>query len=116
MPRQSPRLSPGPAWRFVRQAYSHEHTSIRLAAQAASRATVSATCTRSPEVLKVVAMTQNIRRFYPGSLADYFCGDSGLVYDSGTPAKTLAPGGEADSRLRMSLPPDRVETLTQFAR
>src|ERR1700735_4228027 len=27
---------------------------------------------------------QNIRRFYQTSLADYFCGDSGLVYDSGT--------------------------------
>jgi hypothetical protein len=37
--------------------YSHEHTSTRFAAQAANRATVSATCTRSPEDLKVVLMT-----------------------------------------------------------
>src|ERR1700738_285420 len=28
---------------------------------------------------------QNIRRFYPGSLDQYFSRDSGLVYDSGTP-------------------------------
>jgi hypothetical protein len=37
--------------------YSHEHTSAKFAAQAANRATVSATCTRSPEDLKVVLMT-----------------------------------------------------------
>ena len=36
--------------------YSHEQTSIRLAAQAANNATVSATCTPSPDVLKVVPM------------------------------------------------------------
>ena len=71
--------------------YSHEQTSIRLAAQAANRATVSATCTPSPDVLKVVAMQENIRRFYPGSLADYFWRDSGLVYDSGTLPPHLDP-------------------------
>jgi hypothetical protein len=27
---------------------------------------------------------ENIGRFYPGSLGDYFSEDSGLVYDSGT--------------------------------
>jgi hypothetical protein len=46
---------PPTLWRIMR--YSHEHTSIRFAAQAANRATVSATCTRSPEDLKVVLMT-----------------------------------------------------------
>jgi hypothetical protein len=29
---------------------------------------------------------ENIGRFYPGSLGQYFLRDSGLVYDSGTPA------------------------------
>jgi hypothetical protein len=38
--------------------YSHEHTSAKFAAQAANRAMVSATCTRSPEDLKVVLMTR----------------------------------------------------------
>jgi hypothetical protein len=42
-------------WRIMR--YSQEHTSIKLAAQAASSATVSTTWTRSPDVLKVVPMT-----------------------------------------------------------
>jgi hypothetical protein len=28
--------------------------------------------------------SQNIQRFYPGSLGDYFHLDSGVVYDSGT--------------------------------
>ena len=31
---------------------------------------------------------ENIRRFYPGSLGNYFFGDSGLIYDSkGLPAR-----------------------------
>jgi hypothetical protein len=42
-------------WRIM--GYSQEHTSIKLAAQAASSATVSTTWTRSPDVLKVVAIT-----------------------------------------------------------
>ena len=36
---------------------------------------------------------QNIRRFYPGSLRDYFCQDSGLVYDSGPLPVTSEPRG-----------------------
>jgi hypothetical protein len=46
---------PRTLWRIMR--YSHEHTSAKFAAHAANRATVSATCTRSPEDLKVVLMT-----------------------------------------------------------
>jgi hypothetical protein len=36
---------------------------------------------------------ENIRRFYPGSLGDYFFGDSGLVYDSRQRAGNGAFGG-----------------------
>jgi hypothetical protein len=41
-------------WPIMR--YSQEHTSNRFAAHAASSATVSTICTRSPDDLKVVAM------------------------------------------------------------
>ena len=44
------------AWKTAAY-YSRKHTSMILAAQAASSATVSATCTPSPDVLKVVPMT-----------------------------------------------------------
>jgi hypothetical protein len=45
-------------------AYSQEHTSTKLAAQAPSKAAVSAICTRSPDVLKVVPIAgKNIGRF-----------------------------------------------------
>jgi len=43
--------------------YSHAHTSIRLAAQAASSATVSPKCRLSQEVWRVVLMGKNIGRF-----------------------------------------------------
>ena len=38
---------------------------------------------------------QNIRRFYPVSLGQYFSGDSGLVYDSGTPTRKAANPSES---------------------
>ena len=40
---------------------------------------------------------QNIRRFYPGSLARYFSGDSGLVYNSGTPSEMVRSSSQSSS-------------------
>ena len=75
-------------WRIMR--YSQEHTSIKLAAQAASSATVSTTWTRSPDVLKVVAMTAKTSGdFSRGVSGVYFSPDLGLVYDLGTPAEAV---------------------------
>lgn len=45
---------PHTVWRIMR--YSQAHTSTRLAAQAASNATVSVTCTRSQEFCRVIFM------------------------------------------------------------
>ena len=52
--------------------YSRKHTNIKLAAQAASSATVSATCSPSPDVLKVVPMTGKTSG---GRLKDLTCAD-----------------------------------------
>jgi hypothetical protein len=37
---------------------------------------------------------ENIGRFYPGSLGDYFSDDSGLVYDSGNRPEMASLGRE----------------------
>ena len=51
---------------------------------------------------------ENIRRFYPGSLGQYFSRDSGLVYDSGTPdlkgAKHWRIGWPSHSHLGVNQP------------
>ena len=46
---------------------------------------------------------QNIGRFYPRSLGDYFSGDSGLVYDSRIQPET-PPGPVVPSSLRREAP------------
>ena len=67
--------------------YSQAHTSMTLAAQATSSATVSVRCTRSQEVCSVVPIRLIFRRFYAEKPEDCFFRDSGLVKDSGTPEK-----------------------------
>jgi hypothetical protein len=80
-----PRENRFPLFRIM--LYSQAHTSMTLAAQAASSATVSVRCTRSQEVCSVDPMLAIFRRFYSESPADSFFPDSGLVKDSGTPPK-----------------------------
>jgi hypothetical protein len=53
---------------------------------------------------------ENIRRFYPASLADYFWGDSGLVYDSGTCPSHLGAATHAPSLAREPPVPRWTET------
>ena len=67
--------------------YSQAHTSMTLAAQAASSATESVRFIRSQEMCSVVPMPAIFRRFYLVSPGDSFFPDSGLVNDSLTPAK-----------------------------
>ena len=45
---------------------------------------------------------ENIGRFYPGSLGDYFSGDSGLVYDSGTLGPETAQSRDSDPHSRVN--------------
>jgi hypothetical protein len=67
--------------------YSQAHTSMTLAAQAASSATDSVRFIRSQEVCSVVPMPAIFRRFYLVSPEDSFFPDSGLVKDSSCSAK-----------------------------
>jgi hypothetical protein len=46
---------------------------------------------------------ENIRRFYPGSLGDYFSGDSELVYDSPDSCAThIVPAGCRNDALKVA--------------
>src|SRR6266566_424740 len=90
--------------------YSQAHTSMTLAAQAASSATVSVRCTRSQAVCSVVPMVGIFRRFYPESPGDSFFRDSGLVKDSGTRAPTGQDGRFRPSTARVGGPATKAET------
>ena len=57
------------------QPWSQEQTSTRLAAQAASSAIVSAACTLSPDVLKLVSMTAK-------TSGDSSLGVSGFIFQA----------------------------------
>src|SRR3979490_2910209 len=72
--------------------YSQAHTSATLAAQAASRATVSVSWTRSQGVWRIVLMAGNIRRFCRKSLGDSFSPDLPLVRDSEAAGKSRKNG------------------------
>jgi hypothetical protein len=48
---------------------------------------------------------ENIGRFWPGSLGQYFSPDSGLVYDSGTPANAACPAGRPSPACDTAAPP-----------
>jgi hypothetical protein len=94
----APGLEPGDDLRVTRSStpngvynsdYSHDQTSNKFAAHAIISAISSATCNCQPDVLRIVPMTENIRRFYAQSLGRYFCCDLELVNDSG-PAGALA--------------------------
>jgi hypothetical protein len=62
--------------------YSQAHTSMTLAAQAASSATESVRFIRSQEMCSVVPMPAIFRRFYSVGPGDSFFPDSELVKDS----------------------------------
>ncbi len=69
--------------------YSQAHTSTKLAAQAASSATVSVTCTRSQEVCRVIFMARKTSGDSTRGVShDIFSGIQDSFTTQGLPAET----------------------------
>ena len=102
--------------------YSQEHTSAKFAAQAANRATVSATCTRSPEDLKVVLMTiktsgdstQRVSHEIFRTIQDSFT-TQGLRQLRAEMALIFSPAGVSTARERLNrIPPGALGSPETF--